>query len=141
MPLRRRDEEDELEEAESKLLFWKMFFRTPKRTGPQQPTPNDKPHELRKVEIGFNLISLLDVDEATHCFTANVLFHVFWDCTPIKGTPTESLGFWRPWIQLHNCSFTLVLFLLRTKKLTKPSKAAARRSSSTRARCGGPTRG
>jgi len=54
--------------------------------------------EPRIVQIGLNLISLLDVNDKEHCFSGNVLTHVFWDAAPMN--PTQKC--WRPWIQVHN---------------------------------------
>lgn len=54
--------------------------------------------EPRLVQIGFNLISLLDVNDKEHSFQGNVLTHVWWDAAPL----TPNKPFFRPWIQMHN---------------------------------------
>jgi hypothetical protein len=56
--------------------------------------------EPRLVQIGMNIVSLLEVNDKEHFFEANIITHVTWDARPLPNRPYEV--FWRPWVQIHN---------------------------------------
>jgi hypothetical protein len=66
---------------------------------PQNPVP---PLPDRRIEIGLNIISLHNVRDTEHTFSANILLQVRWDARPRKIEEGKEIVPFRPWIQLHN---------------------------------------